>query len=294
VDDLPWYDAIQPLGSSLISGVTDLSIPVKGSVVIVSFFDAHNQYGIVLGCIGRKAEEKPDNSLGFSDPDGTYPKDDYLNESPISRIARNEKISETIVQTKKNSVKTGVACDAVTFDEPQTQYDAEYPYNRVIETQSGHVLEFDDTEGKERIHIYHKSGSFQEYHPNGDIVQRVKEKLYTIVLSDNNIYIGGKCNVHIESDANIQVNGKVNLKTTGNTKLVTSGSATIESSSSVTVKATSTTNIDSGGKIIIKGAMIDLDGGGGASGELVLKTSPCPVYGVFHNIANCTTVKVSL
>ena len=35
-----------------------------------------------------------------------------------------------------------------------------YPKNHVYETESGHIKEFDDTEGAERIHEYHKSGTF--------------------------------------------------------------------------------------------------------------------------------------
>ena len=42
-----------------------------------------------------------------------------------------------------------------------------YPNNHVYESESGHVQEFDDTPGAERIHTYHRAGTFEEIHPDG-------------------------------------------------------------------------------------------------------------------------------
>src|SRR5690606_3972147 len=50
--------------------------------------------------------------------------------------------------------------------EPQSQYAAQYPYNKTITTEGGHVIELDDTPGHERIHLYHKTGSYSEYNPD--------------------------------------------------------------------------------------------------------------------------------
>ena len=46
--------------------------------------------------------------------------------------------------------------------EPRTPYGAQYPFNHVRETESGHIQEFDDTPGRERIHEYHRAGTFYE------------------------------------------------------------------------------------------------------------------------------------
>ena len=48
-------------------------------------------------------------------------------------------------------------------------YNARYPFNRVNQTESGHVIEIDDTPNGERINIQHMSGSFIEMHPDGPI-----------------------------------------------------------------------------------------------------------------------------
>ena len=37
-----------------------------------------------------------------------------------------------------------------------------YPLNHTYTTESGHVMEYDDTPGGERIHQYHKRGTFYE------------------------------------------------------------------------------------------------------------------------------------
>ena len=56
--------------------------------------------------------------------------------------------------------------------EPASKYKARYPYNNTMTTRSGHLLEFDDTPGSERIQIFHKSGSYIEILPDGTIVTK--------------------------------------------------------------------------------------------------------------------------
>ena len=46
--------------------------------------------------------------------------------------------------------------------EPPSDYDTKYPYNFTHTTKSGHAIEIDDTPGHERIHWWHRSGSYEE------------------------------------------------------------------------------------------------------------------------------------
>ena len=71
------------------------------------------------------------------------------------------------------------------FSEPLPPYNAVYPYNHVQQTESGHVLEFDDTPDAERIHLYHRTGSFIEYHPDGTVVTKSVNEAYNIVHSNS-------------------------------------------------------------------------------------------------------------
>ena len=80
-----------------------------------------------------------------------------------------------------------------------------YPYNRVYKTETGHVKEYDDTEGEERIHEYHKSGSFYEIDKDGNKVTRLVKDNYVIVVNDDyvninsvNLTIDSNCNMHVK------------------------------------------------------------------------------------------------
>ena len=81
-----------------------------------------------------------------------------------------------------------------------------YPHNKVTETESGHVVEYDDTPGSERISVNHRSGSFEEYHPNGDKVIKVVRDSYTSVLRDGHVHVDGYCDVTIDKAFKILVN----------------------------------------------------------------------------------------
>jgi len=216
---LLWAYPMQPITSAAMNGLGEAPVGVVEGTWVVGFFrDGHNAHDpVIMGTLGGKPESK-DKNQGFNDPNGVYPKDAYLGEPDTNRLARNEKIEETIVQSKKDGVKVGVslALGSGNWDEPETPYAAEYPYNHVKETESGHVQEFDDTEGAERIHTYHKSGTFEEIHPDGTKVTKVVGADYEIVLDGKNMHVTGNLNITINGDANILVDGDCKSEVTGN------------------------------------------------------------------------------
>lgn len=182
----------------------------------------------------------------------SYPLADMLNEPSSSRLSRNEKIEETIVALKKQKLipiegagfsgnTMGAAEEAPTsFVEPPTPYAAQYPYNHVYESESGHVLEVDDTPNAERMHRYHRSGTFNEIHPDGVEVNRVVNSQYNIVYGDYfnstgltfhvdakkgikmksgmgfNIQTSDSLNQQVGSDLNTTVGANVNAHIGGN------------------------------------------------------------------------------
>ena len=106
--------------------------------------------------------------------------------------------------------------------EPESAYKTEYPYNTTYTTKSGHAIEIDDTPGHERIHIWHKSGSYEEIAngPPGDgenfkgrRVKKTTNSDYEIVMKDKNILIKRNKNEEIEQDLNIEIgrNGVINI-----------------------------------------------------------------------------------
>ena len=69
--------------------------------------------------------------------------------------------------------------NAKAWDEPSTQMYPVYPHNRVFETESGHVIEWDDTPGQERLHEFHRTGTFREIHPDGTFIMDTNGTLIT-------------------------------------------------------------------------------------------------------------------
>ena len=161
---------------------------------------------------------------GFQDPNNRYPLKQYHHEPPINRLARGI-AKETVVLTKEANRERGVplACNQGHWDQPQIPFGAKYPYNHVKETESGHIQEFDDTPGYERIHTYHRKGTYEEIDANGSVVRRIVGDKYEIVECNGFISIHGDCNVtasgnvniFCRSDANIEVSGSAELKVGG-------------------------------------------------------------------------------
>lgn len=192
---LPWAQVVQNVTSAAVSGKgTSPTGLVEGSWVIGFFLDGDRaQEPIVMGSLAGIPEFLADTTKGFNDPNGVYPL--YVDESDVNKLARG-----TNSITKSPDSVTG---------EPASPYAAQYPKNHVYESESGHVVEIDDTANAERIHIYHKSGTFIEMHPNGDVVTHHKNGFRTVTGNDK-LHVTGDLN--IVADGNITMDGKtINL-----------------------------------------------------------------------------------
>lgn len=101
------------------------------------------------------------------------------------------------------------------WEEPITPYNARYPYNNVHQSESGHVIEIDDTPGAERLHRYHRSGTFEEIGPDGSKVTKVVKNNYTIVMSDDDVMVMGDCNITVKGKKTELVQDERNLTVEG-------------------------------------------------------------------------------
>jgi hypothetical protein len=101
--------------------------------------------------------------------------------------------------------------------EKVTEYAAKYPHNKTITTESGHVLELDDTPKAERIHVYHKSGSYVEIFPDGSIVTKSMKDSVSVTVNDHAIsVVKGDLQI-VAKEGNIDITtekGNINLETT--------------------------------------------------------------------------------
>ena len=77
---------------------------------------------------------------------------------------------------------------------------AQYPYNHVYESESGHIHEIDDSPKHERLFIQHKSGTFEEIHPDGTKTVKVIGDNYEIIAGSSNVSISGNVNITYGTD----------------------------------------------------------------------------------------------
>jgi hypothetical protein len=174
---LPWAQVAKPT-----TGANTSSGPREGDWVFGFFQDGEQaQIPVVLGVFPGIPLTAADPNIGFFDPrksselanapikpeDRETPYPRKLDEPTTSRLARNDADFPPHQVTSKTIKKLSKV-------EPNSYYEAEYPYNNVIESESGHALEFDDTRGKERIHLYHRSGSYMEWNADGDRAERIE------------------------------------------------------------------------------------------------------------------------
>ena len=153
---------------------------------------------------------------GFTDPEGKYPLRDFMNEPDVNRLARGI-IEGTHVKFKDASRKTEIpiANTTGTYDQPQSSYNTVYPLNKVFESESGHVLEFDDSLNGERVNLFHKKGTFIEMDPNGSQINYIVGDGYYITERNGNIFINGTCNVTCSGPMNVLCEGDANLEVKG-------------------------------------------------------------------------------
>ena len=160
---------------------------------------------------------------GFTDPEGKYPLRDYMNEPDTNRLARGI-LKGTHVEFKDSTRETDIpianGANGGSWNQPQSSYNTLYPFNKVFESESGHVLEFDDSPQGERVNLYHRKGTFIEIDPNGSQVNYIVGDGYYIIENNGNVFINGACNITTGSDCNILCQGNANVEVKGTSDIV--------------------------------------------------------------------------
>jgi hypothetical protein len=233
--DLPWAHPMNPITSATVSGVGQTPLgSVEGTWVVGFFQDgADAQQPIIIGTLPGVPSSLPDtgSNKGFQDhTNANYPK---YKETDVNRLAVNEKSgllelnphstltirradrdifvgqadwTQTELRINQGLTVTLPVDDGKSFSEPATPYGAVYPYNHVVETESGHIRELDDTPGAERIHERHASGTSYEIAADGTKVTRVKKDNYDIVTGDHYAHIKGNHSTTVDGGVRVFVN----------------------------------------------------------------------------------------
>ena len=226
--DLPWAHPMLPITASGTSGIgqTPLGL-VEGSWVVGFFRDADTkQDAVIMGSLpGRPTTTGAQNlaeGLGFSDPNGKFP---IHAENDVNRLARNDADNEHLTLTDRkltrntylgiptaNSIEVKIGTVDMAPSEgdlwslPENTYETEYPYGHVYESESGHILEFDDTPNKERILLYHHSGTETEITAEGTKNEVNKDSTHTITEKDSKVFIKGNSDITINGRHKIMLN----------------------------------------------------------------------------------------
>lgn len=219
--------------------------------------------------------------VGFVDPSGVYPL--YYDESDMSRLSRREKLEQTIIQTKNNARVRSISSAGVSWEEQSSPSGTVYPNNQVFQTKSGHVVELDDTPGCERVHIWHKSGSYVEIDNTGSMTTRIRGSSYEIVDYNGHLFVAGSCNVTIGGNANVSVAGNLVAEVGGDCNVSSAGDLNL-SARDVSLVASGDINFKAGGSFALDATRVDLNSGASNPTELnrpsetspTLKENPVP------------------
>ena len=205
----------------------------------------------------------PGMTGGFVPDDGTIDEDwPAVDENKVNRLARGDTEGTWVDWADERRV-TGIESAAPnhSWDEPESDYNAQYPFNKVEESESGHVFEVDDTPGHERISRRHKSGSYEELQNDGRVI-KIHGDDYEIIVSHGRDPLSGSKHIYVDGNVNISAVGDVNIKTT-------EGTIRIDSDKSIRMKADDYILMEAGLGVMVDGMFFStangcpiLNGGG--------------------------------
>lgn len=192
------------------------------------------------------------DNTGFRDPNNKYPLKDYINEPDTNRLARGL-VEGTIVEKKDASIRKGVpkAIDQGYWNQNLPSYGAQYPYNKVYESEAGHIQEFDDTPGYERLHTYHRAGTYHEVDPMGTQTNYIVGDNFIITERNGFISIGGECNLTVDGNVNIFCRTDANIEVSQNATVRVGNNLDIGAANDVTLAVGGNMQLKSAGKLDI-------------------------------------------
>ena len=206
--DLAWAQVMMPGNTPAKGGVGSSVNLLVGSLVCGIFLDDMLQEFMVMGTLPTKTDGVEDNNVRVrakADPNAKDPTGSY---------------------------------------QPPSTYAPVYPYNNVMETESGHVKEYDDTPGAERITERHKSGTRYEIDPNGTKNETIVRDNYKLVAGHDTLEVYGNVKIIVGGDADIAVAGNLATTVNGNiTSTSTTGDITV-TTTDTTKKITLAGNVD--------------------------------------------------
>ena len=191
-EDLTWSQVMMPANTPAINGTGHSVNLAVGSLVCGIFLDGMMQEFMVLGSLPTKTDGVEDNNVRVraeADPHAAETRGTY---------------------------------------QPASTYAPEYPFNNVMATESGHVKEYDDTPGLERITERHKSGTNYEVTADGSKNETIVRDNYRLVVGQDTLEVFGDVRVIISGHADVAVAGNLTASVAGNIAADSSGDITLK------------------------------------------------------------------
>ena len=152
-----------------------------------------------------KSVSTPVEPNGFLDPSGSYPTREYSGIQSTNLEARG--IEENLIPYGGGDVDLDLEIREFTG--------SMYPYNQVRKTASGHVTEFDDTPGRNRILIMHNNGTGIEMMPDGTIIINTSKNMIRVAAGDEKVIIEGDGDIVYHGNVKMRVDGNFDLNVGG-------------------------------------------------------------------------------
>ena len=200
----------------------------------------NRNYGLTLALDDSPRRDGDKRGVQYPKAD-YYPTSEHDVESSVNKLGRSWGIYDTDIYP--NNVIQGNLFKAVKDgdDEDRSKWVKPlYPFNHVYESESGHVIEIDDTPDYERINVFHRSVARLEINNKGEI-HIVAAEGQDMNLQAANVNIGavGGSTLNIKALAKVIITAfkAAKIVSKGPTDIISSGETKITSLKDVIMKA---------------------------------------------------------
>ncbi len=209
-ENLTWAEVMGSTMFGNVGGIGGSSVLHNGTEVYVVYNqDNTSSTPLVIGTIQGYTQDQSQDTEERKDPNGEFPYKDRLGQSSVN--------------------------PAMTTDNDT------YAYTQMIETRSGHQIILGDVTGKEYVKILHKSGSYINFDPEGNIFVNCVKNMTTTVAKNYTIDVQGNLKVTVQGTTSLDSTGNITENTKGNFQNTTSGTYIVKSDGNASFKNPHTT-----------------------------------------------------
>ena len=248
--------AIAPGDIVQVAGVRGMQ-EINGRVFKAISASGTDSLSVALGSADGTAWTGPGDTALITTSFSTYINGGVLIVNPHPVLQYKSDIRERQINIGSPDPETGLT--AKHWNQPTSDFNAQYPFNKVYESESGHIKEFDDTPGGERIHEYHRAGTFYEIDHAGNKTDYVKGDRYDISMHDDYVYVKGRVVHTYDDEVLIRCNDRLDLSAKWKMQIWSGGDLDIHSKRNINIKSDGDINMQADGHINLQGTTLTAD-----------------------------------